>query len=438
MPALDQAEELLEFVDVLAALTSGFSTIRTPEDLAQELFQALESVMEIRYLGIYLWNPQHRRLELVRTVGFSPEEHAAAATSAWRRHPGEVFRSKQELSIADTRVDPRSSSSARSFQVRSRLYIPILRNEEPLGALGLAHTEPNAFSERHRSLLRFFARLAGVVYGQLCDRMERQLAVEALARANTELQRARDDAMRANRAKSDFLATMSHELRTPLNGIIGYTELAVDLLDDGEIPQAKGDLAQSLRSAHNLLAIINDILDLSKIEAGRLELHHDTVDLVEVAREVCLELAPVAQWQSNRLSHPEGSVRIRGDRDALRRVLMNLVGNALKFTSEGTVEVRCAPRGDRVVVEVEDSGIGMTSEQVGAVFESFAQADGSTRRRFGGTGLGLTITRHLVHAMHGRIEVRSEPGVGSTFVVDLPCGMAEGSSTAPAGDTTAG
>ena len=247
-----------------------------------------------------------------------------------------------------------------------------------------------------------------------------------LADTVTELQVARDQAMDASRTKSSFLANMSHELRTPLNAIIGLTELMSENATRFGTEKAVEPLRRVLRAGRHLLNLINGILDLSKIEAGKLDLTLETVIVKPVVEEVMGIARPLAEANKNELvlDCPQDIGAVHADSMRLRQILLNLLSNACKFTKAGkvTLKVARAEAGGRAWVEfaVSDSGIGMTEEQVGRLFQEFMQADASTTREFGGTGLGLAITRKLSELMGGEIRVASAPGKGSTFTVRLP------------------
>ena len=240
------------------------------------------------------------------------------------------------------------------------------------------------------------------------------------------LEIARDDAMEANRTKSSFLANMSHELRTPLNAIIGLTELLCDNAARFGTEKALEPLRRVLRAGRHLLNLINDILDLSKIEAGRMDLALESVAIRPVVEEVLGTARPLAEQNNNALEFdcPDGIGSVYADNMRLRQVLLNLLSNSCKFTKAGVVRLRIAraeASGQHWVdFAVSDTGIGMTEEQLGRLFQEFSQADASTTRQFGGSGLGLAISRRLCRLMGGDITVTSTPGEGSTFTARLP------------------
>jgi CheY-like chemotaxis protein len=221
---------------------------------------------------------------------------------------------------------------------------------------------------------------------------------------------------------------MSHELRTPLNAIIGYSEMVEEELRDREGDPLLPDVEKIEAAGRHLLALINDVLDLSKIEAGKMELLAESFAIDAMVEDVASTIRPLVSRNGNtlRIDVPPGAGVMRTDLTRLRQVLLNLLSNASKFTDKGTVTLRVRrERPDEVVFEVTDTGIGMTPEQIARLFEAFTQAEASTARRFGGTGLGLVISRHFCRMMGGDVAVTSESGTGSTFTVRLPATLAE-------------
>jgi len=296
---------------------------------------------------------------------------------------------------------------------RTLLAVPLMREGAPIGVLVMARAEPRPFMTKQIELANTFADQAVI-------------AIEN-ARLFDEIQDKNRQLAEASEHKSQFLASMSHELRTPLNAIIGLTEMMVANAARFGTEKALEPLRRVNAAGTHLLSLINEILDLSKIEAGKLELNPEPVNLARLINEVIGTAGQLAEKNNNRLivEAQESLGALTADSMRLKQILLNLLSNACKFTKEGEVELRVRKVSDGrdwVELAVADSGIGMTAEQQAKLFQDFTQADSLTARRYGGTGLGLAITRKLARMMGGDVTVTSEPGKGSVFTVRLPGG----------------
>jgi GAF domain-containing protein len=341
--------------------------------------------------------------ELTKIVAFAPGRGGAI---------GRVLLEGKSVQIPDVLADPEYAfrEFARMGNYRTILGVPLLREGLPIGLIMLQRPTVEPFTDKQIELAETFADQAVI-------------AIENV-RLFDEIQDKSRQLAEASQHKSQFLANMSHELRTPLNAIIGVSEM---LREDAEA--AKQDLeplGRVLGAGRHLLALINDILDLSKIEAGRMELQLEDFALAPLIDGVVKTVEPLVAKNSNQLvvccDTAVGS--LHADPMRLRQALLNLMSNANKFTERGTITVdsRQAQKKGRewVTIAVEDTGIGMTPEQMGRLFQEFSQADASTTRKYGGTGLGLVISKRFCQMMGGDITVESEPGRGSTFTIRLP------------------
>jgi signal transduction histidine kinase len=297
--------------------------------------------------------------------------------------------------------------------VRTGLGVPMLREGVPIGVFALARSDVRPFTDKQIELVSTFADQAAI-------------AIENV-RLFEEIQDKSRQLEAASQHKSQFLANMSHELRTPLNAIIGLTEMMVINAARFGTEKALEPLRRVNAAGAHLLSLINEILDLSKIEAGKLELNPEPVNLARLVHEVIGTAGQLAEKNQNRLiveAH-ENLGMLSADSMRLKQILLNLLSNACKFTKEGEVALRVrkvADGRDWVELAVADTGIGMTAEQQAKLFQDFTQADSLTARRYGGTGLGLAISRKLARMMGGDVTVTSEMGRGSVFTVRLPGG----------------
>jgi two-component system NtrC family sensor kinase len=294
---------------------------------------------------------------------------------------------------------------------RTILAVPMLREGVPIGVLGLTRSEVRPFSEKQIELVSTFADQAAI-------------AIENV-RLFDEIQEKNRQLAEASEHKSQFVSSVSHELRTPLNAIIGLTEMMVKNAARFGTEKAQEPLQRVNRAGTHLLGLINQVLDLSKIEAGKLELNPQTVQLTPLIKDVIGTAGQLAEQNKNRLvvDAQENLGTLTVDPLRLRQILLNLLSNACKFTKAGEVKLaaRKVSNGSNFVeFAVSDSGIGMTAEQQAKLFEEFSQADRTTAQRFGGAGLGLAITRKLARMMGGDVTVTSEVGKGSVFTVRLP------------------
>jgi signal transduction histidine kinase/CheY-like chemotaxis protein len=287
---------------------------------------------------------------------------------------------------------------------------------DTFGAGNLEHRIPVLSKDELGALAGAFNQMSGGLRAAQAEISERQRELEVLT----------EQAQSASRAKSQFLANMSHELRTPMNAIIGYSEMLSDEAEDLGLEQFIPDLNRIRTAGKQLLDLINDILDLSKIEAGKIELHCEVFDVRQMISDVAVIAQPLAAKNSNQLHFhvAEDVGSLRSDLTRVRQVLFNLLSNACKFTQSGQVELlvtrQPGTRGEQIQFQVKDSGIGMSPEQVGKVFEGFMQADSSTTRKYGGTGLGLAIAKKFCEMLDGQISIESELGTGTVFTVMLP------------------
>ena len=317
---------------------------------------------------------------------------------------------RQTVHIPDVLADHEYElpEAYRKEGMRSVLAVPLLRENSLIGAITIHRRDVRPFTEKQIALLKTFADQAVI-------------AIENV-RLFQELEKKNEQLETANRHKSQFLANVSHELRTPLNSIIGFTRIVLRRSEGKIEALQKENLQKVLISSDHLLSLINELLDLAKIEAGRMEVFAETFKLDEILRVATTTVEPLLRNGNVKLVTEIASdiPPLKTDRDKLKQSMLNLLSNAVKFTERGEIKVAAWRDNGNVKLTVSDTGIGMTQEALRYIFDEFRQADMSSTRRYGGTGLGLAIVKKFINLMGGEIVVESEAGRGSKFTITLP------------------
>ncbi|HEY3304405.1 MAG TPA: ATP-binding protein [Candidatus Binatia bacterium] len=347
-------------------------------------------------------------LQLVASYGETPEQIATLRASTVKADTRRAFIEKKPAHVLDVQAQVDPSPLAVLTGARTVLAVPLLREGTPIGVISIWRDVVEPFTERQIELVKTFADQAVI-------------AIENV-RLFQEIQEKNQQLEAANRHKSQFLANVSHELRTPLNSIIGFTRLVLRKVEGQIADLQKENLQKVLISSEHLLNLINGLLDLAKVESGRMEIYAETFKLDDILRVATSTVEPMLKDGKVRLvtELAPGIPPMKTDRDKLKQVVLNLLSNAVKFTEKGEIKVSAWQENGNLKLTVSDSGIGMKKEALDYIFDEFRQADMSSTRRYGGTGLGLAIVRKFVILMGGDIGVESEAGKGSKFTITLP------------------
>jgi signal transduction histidine kinase len=425
----DQLQKLTRYMEQAHRISAAMQEALSLEERLSRVLESAPDVVGVDRIAVWAVTPAGDALAPLAAAGLHAEDRQAwdaqaAIPLAEAGALARVFGERTVLHVDDAHPLPAElrlrPSHARSRLLRSRHFamLPLVASGQALGVLA-ADTKYSrrAIAPHTVTILGTFASNAAVAIANV-------RLLEALQEKGRQLEV-------ASQHKSAFLANMSHELRTPLNAIIGYSEMlqedAADQGAEGMVP----DLKKVNAAGRHLLSLINAVLDLSKIEAGRMDLHLEEFSVAELVQDIGAVVQPLAEKNANRFDVTCGDVgRLRADQTKLRQSLLNLLSNAFKFTDHGVVALEVArertpDEREWLRFNVRDSGIGLTQEQMGRLFQEFSQAEASTASKYGGTGLGLALSRRLCRLMGGDITVESTPGQGSVFTVRLPAHVGE-------------
>jgi PAS domain S-box-containing protein len=423
-----------EYLAALHETTLGLMSRLEVSDLLEALIVRAGQLLEMPHGFIYLVEAEGAVFECKVGVGIF-SEHIGDQLKPGEGLAGQVWQTGQPLTIADYDAWAGRAAHIAYNLIGAVAGVPLTQNAnlttqatEIIGVIGLASeaTSPQTFGQDEIELLSRFAQLASIALDNARLYSAAQQEITEHKQTQTALEKAKEAAEAANRYKSTFLANMSHELRTPLNAIIGYSEMLQEEATEVGQSEFVPDLAKINTAGKHLLTLIDDILDLSKIEAGKVELFLETFDIATVVADIVHTIHPLVEKNQNTLliRHENNLGLMYADLTKVRQIVFNLLSNACKFTDQGhitlAVERQPGDPSDTILVQVTDTGIGLSPDQVERLFEEFTQADASTTRKYGGTGLGLAISRRFCEMMGGQIAVKSELGQGTTFTIRLP------------------
>jgi signal transduction histidine kinase/HAMP domain-containing protein len=413
---LEQAEQRRLELETVAKVSSTVSTVLDPDKLLQTVVDMTKERFGLYHAHIYLADQNWNTLLLASGAGevghkMVAEEHSISM-DAEKSLVARALRERQPIIANDVRSQPDFLPNPLLPETRAEMAVPMIVSDKIIGVFDVQSDNVNGFSKEDAAIYTTLASQVAIAL------QNARLYVEQAATV-TQLRE-------LDRLKSSFLANMSHELRTPLNSILGFTDVMLEGLDGQLTDYMDNDLRLIQKNGQHLLHLINDVLDMAKIESGKMNLNPEKFKIHSVLDEVTSITSTLASEKNLSLFIQDDSdqeVEIFADNTRLRQVMINLVNNSIKFTEHGKITLKAAPLdGSRILISVKDTGIGIPPEQLEAVFQEFSQVDTSTTRKAGGTGLGLPISRRLVEMHGGRLWAESTgiSGEGSTFFVELP------------------
>lgn len=409
--ALEIQERLATELETVAKVSTAASTILDAQELMQSVVDFTKESFRLYHAHIYLVNNKGTHLELVAGSGaagqlMSLEGHKISVTDD--SLVARSARTRSGVLENDIRKTINFLPNPMLPNIKAEIAAPMIVGDRLVGVLDLQSDQVGAFSGEDLRIFQILAAQIAVAYENAKQYSEQVEMAKKLREVD--------------QVKNEFLASMSHELRTPLNSIIGFADVLLEGLDGDLNDRMEEDVQLIRQSGAHLRELIGDILDMSKIEAGKMDLRFEPVDLVQLAQDIIKTANPLAHEKAlDLLLDIEGDVPlIEADRTRLRQVLWNIMGNAIKFTEKGSVTLRIAPKAEHLLIAIRDTGIGIEESHISIVFEQFRQVDGSLERIVGGTGLGMPISKKLVELHGGDIWVESVVGQGSTFLFTLP------------------
>ena len=430
-PAMDDKV----IVDLLGQVGNLFTSSLELKETIDFMLKAASDLVACDAATVFLLDDDGRSLSAIATFPFTESVDRVATFELGEGIVGWAAEARKVVSVVDATKDSRFKNLPMAHAPRSTLVMPLQSPQRLVGALTMARREVRPFTSVEQALMQVIANQAAISIDNARLHARQTVQLAQIAEQKRELERSYAQINEISRLKSEFLANMSHELRTPLNAILGFSEILKDNLVALGEEQRHECLENIHTSGKHLLELVNDVLDLSKIEAGRMELSYDEFFVNNAVREVHNVIRSLSERREIDLAidvEPE-NLEVRADKSKFKQVLYNLLSNAIKFTAQGGrvwVSAR-VEGGNTLVVDVGDTGVGIPREHHELIFSEFYQVDSVTTRQVEGTGLGLSLTRRIVELHGGRLGLDSEPGRGSVFTFRLPLAGLQASDTGP-------